>query len=548
VLLLVLVPMGAGRPWAATPDPVPALLEPRVLDGAGAGPTSHGAVTRAVRSRPVTARVDLLTHEDGSPRLLAGQRIGLNLFDDATFTATIAEVTRHASFGQTWSGRLDGVDLGHVVLAAHGGALVGVVTMPGAIYRIGYAPDGTQVVEQIDPATLPGELDPVTPPALAGAAADLSVVAADSASQIDVMVVYTANARAAAGGTSAMLAEVALAVATANQAYANNGLVQRLRLVYAGESSLTESGSFNNDLGHLTGDSMVAWLRDANRADLVSLITSNGPAPPSCGIGWLMLVNSTAFAPFGFNVVDRLCASSNLTFPHELGHNMGAHHDPFVAGSDQETLFPYSHGYVDLVGKFRTIMAYDDQCKASGFSCTRIQFFSTPALTYNGRAIGDASTSDNSRTLAQTGDTVANFRHAVASSLSPSTGVNQPSFAPGQTVVTTVTLDNAGGTGDADIYVGLVFPGGVTVFFTGGGGFAVGDIESLPSFRPIATGVPLAAPFSITVPGFFSYRWTGIEPHGGFVFFLLVVKSGGLAAGLTSDQILGVHTSPFTFP
>jgi hypothetical protein len=63
-------------------------------------------------------------------------------------------------------------------------------------------------------------------------------------------------------------------------------------------------------------------------------------------------------------MVDRLCASSNLSFAHEMGHNMGAHHDPYVAGSD-DTLFPCGHGDVNLAGRVRTIMTYNDPMLAS---------------------------------------------------------------------------------------------------------------------------------------------------------------------------------------
>jgi hypothetical protein len=225
---------------------------------------------------------------------------------------------------------------------------------------------------------------------------------------------------------------------------------------------------------------------------------------------------------------------------------MGAHHDPFVAGSDA-TLSPYSHGYVDLVGRFRTVMAYNDQCQASGFTCTRVAFFSTPGLTFSDRPLGDASTSDNARTLGQTADTAANLRQALTSPLTLSTGVNQSSFTAGQMLTVSVSLGGPAMPDPVDVYVGFILPDRTTVFFTGGGGHAVGTLGSLGSYRPIASGVPLTAPFAVTVPDFFSYVWTGLESPGGFEFFLLVVKAGGLLAGLTSDQILGVAVTPFAF-
>jgi hypothetical protein len=57
-------------------------------------------------------------------------------------------------------------------------------------------------------------------------------VAADSGNRFDVLVVYTAAARMAAGSTAAMQALINLGVAETNQAYANSGIIPRLRLVH----------------------------------------------------------------------------------------------------------------------------------------------------------------------------------------------------------------------------------------------------------------------------------------------------------------------------
>src|SRR5262249_61657577 len=115
-----------------------------------------------------------------------------------------------------------------------------------------------------------------------------------------------------------------------------------------------------------------------------------------------------------FSVVERDCASSNLSFPHELGHNMGAHHDVYVIGTDHG-LDPYSHGWVDLIGKFRTIMAYNDQCATAGFNCQRIPYFSAPRKPFNGRVVGNAATADNARTLGESASPVAGSRQALGS-------------------------------------------------------------------------------------------------------------------------------------
>ena len=227
--------------------------------------------------------------------------------------------------------------------------------------------------------------------------------------------VYTAAARAAAGGTDdAIRARIMLGVTETNTAYANSGVVQRLRLVGAELIGYTEGGDIGLDLERVTeaGDGFMDGIharRDQLGADLVSLIVNNTTG--SCGVAWLMQTPSVTFAPQAFSVTVYDCISPNYTFGHELGHNMGAAHAP--DDPNLPAAYPYAYGYKDPASLFRTVMAYN--CRT--ISCPRILYFSNPGVSYGGRPTGTALQHNNALALNNTRTIVANFRQSVTPGL-----------------------------------------------------------------------------------------------------------------------------------
>jgi hypothetical protein len=390
-----------------------------------AAPVSLEAAPRVgvVRSRPVRvrlARIPGASAREAARGLLPprGHRLTLNLFEDVVVRARMARAERQGK-ALVWAGEIEGEPVGDVVLAVVDGVLSGSAVWPGGAYRIRF--DGTsQVVEQLDPDQFSEEGCIREVP---GGGADVPAVPAaspvaspDDGSLVDVLVVYTPAARAAAGGSTAMQSQVALAIAETNTGYSNSGVFPRLRLAGAVEVSYVESGDISEDLNRVTAPSDgrldgVHALRETYHADLVSLITET-PGSPYCGVAWLMQGNDPAFAPWAFSVVELGCMTGYYSFGHELGHNMGLNH----ARSDYSSLptgaFSYSFGYKNPSHLFRTVMAYN--CPVS---CPRVLHFSNPNVTYGGKPTGVSETSGssayNALSLNNTRVTVANWRQSL---------------------------------------------------------------------------------------------------------------------------------------
>lgn len=323
--------------------------------------------------------------------------------------------------GRIWSGRVQHDPQGSAVFSILGDVAAGSIRADGKLYAVEYDGAGLHRIRAVDEsamapcgneashviaaptATTSG---PATTPGAPGFAA---LATGGAPPTIDVLVLYTPQARSAEGGVAAIEAKVNLAIAETNQAYANSQVVQRLRLVHQSEAAgYVEDPSFSTMLGNLrsTSDGVLDYvhaLRDQYGADMVAMIVAG---TQYCGIGYLMTNPSVGFAGNAFSVTSRNCATGYYSFGHELGHNMGCHHDRDNASSGA---YPYSYGYRTQNGSWRTVMAY-----APG---TRIQYFSNPNVSYSGQALGVADpasdSAENWKSLNNTGPVVAQFRCAV---------------------------------------------------------------------------------------------------------------------------------------
>lgn len=370
----------------------------------------------ATATRFVTINTGALFGDAGERGAEATDRITLNLFDDRIVEAF--RDVRDLGVGNTptWYGELPEEIGGYALFVmTEGGYVSGKVhSQDFGLYEIAPAgPNGICVIRQINEPAMPGcgnrpehnVFDaPVNPgagpaqfdmPAAAqGAAgrrgvvtpppAHLEIASDDRGGTFifaDVLIAYTPAARTAVGGTNSMISILTAMVADANTAYLNSDVDLRIRSAGMVETNYVESSSdMGLDLSRLQSVSdgnmdELHPLRNDLGADLISLVVVNASGG-ACGIGYLMTNVSNSFASSAVSVTSRTCIS-NLTFHHELGHNMGLAHDRDNAGGASR---PYAYGYRTPDNVYRTIMAY-----APG---TRLNYFSNPNVSFAGRALG----------------------------------------------------------------------------------------------------------------------------------------------------------------
>lgn len=372
-----------------------------------------------VRDRFVDVKFDLLLKADQLPKDKAAtaDKLVLNLFQDVVLTALLDRVESNSPDSFSWIGHLEGVENSQVILVVGNGLMAGNITLPGAFYQVRYAGNGIHAVYEIDQSGFPPEAEPI-PVDIPDGDVDDGEAMGDDGSIIDVLVVYTATARTAAGGTAAMNILIDLAVSETNTSYSNSGIDQRLRLVYREEVSYSEVNfNWSQTLSRLKNPSdgymdYVHALRNTYCADTVVLLVAN---TSFCGLAYMMSPVSPSFESWAFALVSYTCATGYYSFGHELGHNMAARHDWYVDPANNSP-FTYNHGYVYTPDRWRTVMAYNNACGDLGFNCTRLQYWSNPEVTYGGVPMGVPEGSyhaaDNRKTLNNTAYTVANFRES----------------------------------------------------------------------------------------------------------------------------------------
>ncbi len=325
---------------------------------------------------------------------------------------------RRPGGGVTWSGTVEGDGLGHVLLSREGRTVAGRVMTEGRVFGIGYAGAGRHVVYEVDPSqgteceVLEASLDAVpAPPRPDRAGRGRGQPPGAQPDTITVMFLPTESTRVALGeGLEAFLQAL---VDTANDVFVNTEVRAWVKIAAVREVPDLETSSNHLALAQLTGtsdgvlDEVHAW-RLQEGADLVTLVPTGGDA---CGVAYVP--GQSGSPDKGFNLVRQDCAQVLAgNFPHEIGHNLGLRHDPYVVNVN-DSPFYNGHGFVNLEADqpFRTIMAYSTLCEANDVVCPVVPYFSTTALTLDGAALGGFR-SNAANVLYQTVPLIADYMGA----------------------------------------------------------------------------------------------------------------------------------------
>ena len=368
-------------------------------------------------------------------------RLTIPLFDGKQFEAKLAESEERSVDDFTWRGKISYPRFeGDVVLTFRKGHYVALIYGPDSVYEIIPRGDKHFLVE-LDQASFPECAGDIKGEPAAAPRPVENLVGADSGDRIDVLVVYTTATKNFLGGDAQAQAHAQAAIDATNTAYTNSKIRQRVRMVHSQEFAYTETSSASTDLANLRNSATIQALRNTHNADLVAEISE---VTGVCGIGYLM-GGSTGNQNNAFTVTVRSCAVGNLSFAHELGHNMGSHHNPENGGTPT---YPYGFGHY-VNGNYRTVMSYVDPCTSG---CTRVPYFSNPNVIFNNAPTGVHNARDNARSINNTADVITSYRYSGSSiTLSNFNGGAGEWFPRNVGRVLTWTSDNVSGDVRIDI-------------------------------------------------------------------------------------------------
>lgn len=408
-----------------------------------------------------------------------------------------------------WTGKV-ATDAGEqsVVLTLGNGLTFGLIPqVDGPPLRIETRHGKTWLIEGEPPVLATSEDDFTLPPL--PTSADLAqrrrqdAMKAVGDPQVDVLVLYTPGLVNVWGSMETLHARIAQLEAITRQSYVDSGAAIDIRVVGRHLVDYTTKNTNADALTEMRGTVSSPLYQEAARmrslygADLVVLMRHfERGINSTCGNGYILGYHGGAFsASNGFSVVaDHGYGNDNCgdwTFAHELGHNMGAHHDTETAEGDYGA-YVHSRGHRQTLAQYRgfaTIMAYDtaDQW--------RLGIFSTPLLNQClGQSCGIADSADNARGFTSAAPALANLVPAVPLNTQPAISISDVAVTEGHA-----------GSSVARFTISLSAPAAgpveLTLGTTNGSAIAGTDFDGVPAASRTLSAGQTSLDFDVTIHG-----------------------------------------------
>jgi len=431
-----------GGDTAATSKREPTQLS--LIDHADAPVTSidaldieeHDVLERASKLRRV-ALASWLGEPDG---VVVGDELILDLFPDASYTATIDRVSADTHGTVTVTAHIEACAASYILMSTHQGRTLASIRIlsDDLDYLVLYEPQSDEhYLVELDPAKLDEmQVSPVVLPPPPCPEEEMEIEAlqeridghlgpSDPAT-IDVMVVYTPAARAWAdshgGGINNVIAQ---AMGKAELVLDNSETGVSMRLVHSAQVDYDEGDDdsvthiirlTDPDDGYM--DEVHDW-RDQYGADLVALFADVHDVG---GVAWL-LDNQNGRPDRAFSLTRVQQASWTYTHIHEMGHNMGCHHHkeqtfqpgPTVWSNWAENTWSAGWRWTGQdTGHYCSVMTYESGAYFDdGVDHVRVPYFSNPQVYYQGEPTGHPADGDNAQTIREMKHVIAAYRESA---------------------------------------------------------------------------------------------------------------------------------------
>ncbi len=221
--------------------------------------------------------------------------------------------------------------------------------------------------------------------------------------RVDVLAFHTGSSIAEYPDEAAMRLSIRNTVDMANTALIDSEVDHRFRLlgiIHWGHNEFDHMGQSLQSFGQ---DNAVATIRNLYAADLNA---GFGVYDDFCGIAYTLRRYDENW-PAGYSINnlsnDYPCLEIQVV-AHEMGHNLGLHHDPDNAPPPNEIIEPFAYGHLSE-NEFNTIMSYHPGCGGGEYNnCFGSDFFSNPNVTdpESGLAVGIENERDNAEVLRRT--------------------------------------------------------------------------------------------------------------------------------------------------